>query len=77
MIKTGDEKELSDELKEKQKAKGTYDSPCMSICNYEGLFDQCKTCSMRKVEKKLWKEADGSMKEQILRAIKGRSGKLK
>lgn len=71
-MKTGDDKELPEKLKEKQKAKGTYDSPCMSICNYEGLFDQCQTCNMRKVEKKIWKEADGSMKEQILRAIKGR-----
>lgn len=74
-MKTGDEKKLKAELIEKQKAKGTYDSPCMSICNYEGLFDQCKTCSMRKVEKKLWKEADSSMKEQILRAIKARADK--
>ncbi len=71
-MKTGDEKKLKPEFVEKQKAKGTYDSPCMSICNYEGLFNQCQTCNMRKVEKKIWKEADTSMKEQILRAIKGR-----
>lgn len=73
MIKTGDDKELTETLKDKQKAKGTYDSPCMSICNYDGYFDQCKTCNMRKVEKRIWKEADSSMKDQIMRAIKGRS----
>lgn len=73
MVKTGDEKKIKKELVEKQKEKGTYDSPCMSICNYEGFFDQCMTCSMRKVEKKIWKKADSSMKEQIMRAIKGRA----
>lgn len=75
MVKTGDEKELSEDLVELQKEKGTYDSPCMSVCDYMGLFDQCKTCSMRKVEKKIWIGADTSMKEQILRAIKGRASK--
>jgi len=69
MLKTEDAKELDLALKEKQKNKGTYDSPCMSICNYAGLFKQCATCSMRKVEKKLWKSAGRDMKEIILRAV--------
>jgi len=40
MVKTGDEKDLSEKLIEIQKKKGTYDSPCTSICNYDGLFKQ-------------------------------------
>lgn len=69
MIKTGDEKELSLNLCEAQKKKGTYDSPCMSICDYQGVFKECATCNMRKAEKKLWKSADQSMKEMIIRSI--------
>jgi predicted Fe-S protein YdhL (DUF1289 family) len=72
MVKTGELKNLTAELVEKQKSKGTFDSPCMSICNYEGLFKQCQTCNMRKAEKSLWKTEDNSMKETILRAISGR-----
>ena len=69
MVKTGELKNLTPELVEKQKSKGTFDSPCMSICDYAGLFKQCQTCSMRKAEKSLWKTEDDSMKETILRAI--------
>ncbi|MBT7609697.1 MAG: DUF1289 domain-containing protein [Bacteriovoracaceae bacterium] len=72
MIKTGQEKNLIAELIEKQKEKGTYDSPCMSICDYDGLFKQCRTCSMRKAEKNLWKTGDLDMKGSILRAIEKR-----
>ena len=72
MVKTGDEKNLSDALKEKQKTKGTYDSPCMSVCNYEGLFKDCQTCGMRKAEKELWKQGNDDMKDDILRAINKR-----
>jgi predicted Fe-S protein YdhL (DUF1289 family) len=75
MIKTGDEKKLSDALIEKQKSKGTYDSPCMSVCNYIGLFNECQTCSMRKVEKSLWKTGDDDMKGSILRSMNGRTSK--
>lgn len=42
---------LPAELIEIQKIKGTYDSPCMSICNYAGENEQCQTCSMLKKEK--------------------------
>jgi predicted Fe-S protein YdhL (DUF1289 family) len=73
MIKLGDDKNLSPELVEKQKSKGTFDSPCFSICNYEGLFKQCGTCKMRKAEKNLWKTGDQDMKGSILRAIVKRS----
>jgi predicted Fe-S protein YdhL (DUF1289 family) len=73
MTKTGPEKNLTPELIEKQKQKGTYDSPCMSICDYEGLFKQCGTCHMRKAEKNLWKTGDSDMKSSILRAIDKRT----
>ncbi|MCO4755403.1 MAG: DUF1289 domain-containing protein [Bacteriovoracaceae bacterium] len=73
MIKTGDQKDLSDKLREKQKSKGTYDSPCLSICDYEGVFKQCATCRMRKAEKSAWKSGDSMMKDTILRAIGKRS----
>ena len=69
MVKTGDEKALSESLKELQLGKGTYDSPCMSICNYDGLFKECQTCHLRQVEKKLWKTGNQDMKETILRAV--------
>ena len=72
MLKVGDEKELSPELVEKQKMKGTYDSPCLSVCNYEGVFHQCQTCFLRKAEKKLWKTGDEDMKSSILRAVRSR-----
>lgn len=72
MIKTGDEKELSEKLIEVQKKKGTYDSPCMSICNYEGLFKQCQTCQMRQAEKNIWKTGNADMKETILRSLSKR-----
>lgn len=72
MLKLGDAKNLSKELIEKQKIKGTYDSPCMSICNYSGELDQCGTCSMLKDEKRSWKAADKVQKESILKAILNR-----
>ena len=75
MVKTSDEKNLSPELKEKQIAKGTFDSPCMSVCNYDGLFKQCQTCQMRKAEKNLWITADQSMKDTILRSVAKRQEK--
>ena len=72
MVKTGDDKNLSPKVAEKQKLKGTYDSPCHSVCNYEGLFKECGTCHMRKSEKNLWKTGDPLMKQTILNAIKKR-----
>ena len=69
MIKTGADKNLSEDLVTKQKEKGTFDSPCMSVCNYEGMFHECQTCHMRKTEKNLWKSGDDGMKSSILRAL--------
>ena len=54
---------------EKQKAKGTYDSPCMSVCNYEGVFKECQTCHLRQAEKNLWPNGDEQLKGTIIRAI--------
>jgi len=73
MVKTGDEKGLSENLIELQKKKGTYDSPCMSICNYDGLFKQCQTCQMRKAEKNIWKTGNQDMKDTILRSLAKRT----
>lgn len=71
-LKVGDEKNLSKELIDKQRQKGTYDSPCMSICNYAGEHDQCKTCFMLKTEKIQWKVADIQTKNIILNSIEKR-----
>ncbi len=71
-----DKSNLSDRLVEKQKLKGTYDSPCMSICDYEGEQLQCQTCGMQKAEKASWKVADSSEKEAILNDIMARIGKI-
>jgi len=73
MIKTGDEKNLAPEIREKQLAKGTHDSPCLAVCDYDGLFKECQTCHMRMTEKKLWITADSDMKASILRAVESRS----
>ncbi|MBT4793053.1 MAG: DUF1289 domain-containing protein [Halobacteriovoraceae bacterium] len=72
MLKTGDQKKLSIELKAKQISKGVYDSPCVSICDYDGLFKQCQTCRMRQAEKTLWKTEGQSFKDTVLRAISKR-----
>ena len=72
MVKTGDDKNLSKALIKKQKEKGTYDSPCMSICSYDGLFKQCQICQMRKAEKNIWKTGNQDMKETILRSLSKR-----
>lgn len=66
MIKVGDDKLLSAKLTEKQKLKGTFDSPCMSICDYDGAYEQCQTCFLRKDEKKLWKSSGPKVKADIL-----------
>ena len=64
-----DKSSLSKRLIEKQKMKGTYDSPCMSVCDYEGEYLECQTCGMRKDEKQLWKISDQSQKSQLLDMI--------
>jgi len=64
-----DKSMLSDFLVEKQKAKGTFDSPCMSICDYDQETSQCQTCGLIKDEKKLWKISDTPVKEKIAQAV--------
>jgi predicted Fe-S protein YdhL (DUF1289 family) len=57
---------LSEELTLKQKMKGTYDSPCLSICDYDAETSECQTCFMLKEEKTCWKiPADVSQKAAI------------
>jgi predicted Fe-S protein YdhL (DUF1289 family) len=68
-INTGDDKKLDEELIAKQKMKGTYDSPCMSICDYDGSFEECQTCFLRKEEKKLWKVSCSEVKTKILETL--------
>jgi predicted Fe-S protein YdhL (DUF1289 family) len=66
-----DKSSLSLALIEKQKAKGTYDSPCLSVCNFNPENDQCQTCNMFKLEKTKWKSASPDEKEELaLRFIK-------
>ena len=60
---------LPAELVEIQKIKGTYDSPCISVCNYAGENEQCQTCSMLKKEKTLRKEWDQAMKDIIAQNV--------
>jgi len=45
---------LTEVEKARQIAKGTYDSPCLSVCNYNDN-GQCQTCGMLQSEKKHWK----------------------
>lgn len=71
-MKTGDEKDLPERLIVKQKEKGTYDSTCMSICNYAGEEMICQTCFMKKSEKVIWKTGTKDEKESILKAISDR-----
>ena len=67
-----DKSALSAELVKKQKLKGTYDSPCMSVCNYSGPNDECQTCGMYKAEKQEWKKGDEIVKASIRLMIAGR-----
>lgn len=59
---------LSLELIEKQKSKGTYDSPCMSVCNYDDT-GQCQTCLMFQVEKQKWKVSSDSDKAAMAKTF--------
>lgn len=57
---------LEPRLVEKQKVKGTWDSPCLSICNYMGENFQCPTCGLLKEEKVEWvRSADADRKKEI------------
>jgi predicted Fe-S protein YdhL (DUF1289 family) len=70
-----DKSMLSDYLIEKQKAKGTYDSPCLSVCDYNLDTDVCQTCGLIKDEKKLWKVSDITIKEKIAHDVIERTSK--
>ena len=74
-MKTGKEKKLSKLLEEKQKEKGTFDSLCMSICNYSGEHNICQTCFMMQEEKVRWKKATRKEKDIILNIIAKRISK--
>ena len=67
-----DKYRLSPSLKAIQKEKGTYDSPCLSICDYDPDTSTCQTCSMKKLEKTAWKKADSKAKEILASAINKR-----
>lgn len=71
-LKTIDKSSLSKNLIEKQKLKGTFDSPCMSVCNYNDSL-LCQTCKMYKYEKQEWKVSDEKNKNKILSNVLGRS----
>jgi predicted amidohydrolase len=60
-------KNLSNRLALKQKLKGSYDSPCQSICNYKGTT--CQTCFLDKEEKKNWSKLENKEKEKITKRI--------
>ncbi|MCB0420366.1 MAG: DUF1289 domain-containing protein [Bdellovibrionales bacterium] len=64
-----DKSHLSPEIIDKQKLKGTYDSPCMSICDYDEKTTICQTCGMSSEEKKTWKVADSLQKQEILKSV--------
>lgn len=55
-----DKSSLPKELQEKQKTKKTFDSPCMSVCNFtevDGVLI-CGTCQMLREEKIEWKNTE-------------------
>lgn len=70
-----DKSSLSNELQEIQKIKNTFDSPCMSVCNFSGEDNAriCGTCKMLKEEKILWKITDdASVKSMIVNRVLSR-----
>lgn len=58
-----------------QRLKGTYDSPCVSICDFDPTSLQCLTCKLLKSEKRSWIKADKKVKSQIKRAVINRVSK--
>ena len=67
---------LSEECILKQKMKGTYDSPCLSVCNYDSLTSECQTCFMLKEEKTCWKiPADVAQKAIIWQNVTKRKAR--
>lgn len=70
-----DKSSLSPELAEKQKMKGTFDSSCLSICDYdEAGF--CQTCQMNVAEKRVWKVSDQTQKADIIKLVLARQEKI-
>lgn len=67
-----DKSSLSKALKERQIDKGTYDSPCMSVCNFSDINDLCQTCYMYKKEKTEWKIANKERKAEMSKVFKQR-----
>lgn len=64
-----DKSALPRHIQELQKKKNTFDSPCMSICNY-GEDSICETCFLAKSEKMTWKATqDKEIKDKILNAV--------
>ena len=68
-----DKSHLPEHIQDRQKEKGTYDSPCMSVCNYSLDTDICQTCFMKRAEKALWKCSDEKTKQELTDKILSRS----
>ena len=68
-----DKSHLPEHIQNRQKEKGTYDSPCMSVCNYSLDTDICQTCFMKRAEKVLWKRSDEETKLELIGKILSRS----
>mgnify|MGYP000754809635 CR=1 FL=1 len=67
-----DKSSLSKETQELQKEKKTFDSPCVSICDYEMVGDEkiCQTCKLISTEKSAWKETtDLKVKNKIAKKV--------
>ena len=64
-----DKSGLPKEVIKKQKLKGTYDSPCMSVCNYSGPDQMCQTCFMLKSEKQTWKNTQSEEVKNKIRSL--------
>jgi predicted Fe-S protein YdhL (DUF1289 family) len=70
-----DKSSLPLDLQETQKIKKTFDSPCMSVCNFSGEDEAriCGTCNMLKDEKINWKASDDpTVKSEIAHQVLSR-----
>ncbi len=64
------------DIQNKQKFKRTFDSPCQSVCDYQGEEMICRTCAMKKKEKNSWKKANHNFKRELAHRIKQRQREL-
>lgn len=71
-----DKSHLPEHIQKLQKEKGTFDSPCQSICNYCPETTICQTCSMKREEKVLWKQGDEQLKLKLAEKIVERQKSL-